>query len=305
MLFEEVEYIGSGFPRETLEKAISQKEEIIPELLEILEYTCQNAEKLAEENKYIAHIYALYLLAEFREHSAYPLIYRLLNKPSIVLDVLLDDIVTEGASAILASVCGGDTELICKLIENQEVNEYIRGSAIESLVTLVVHGIKERDEIVSYLKSLYRDKLERTYSHVWDSLAAHSCDLYPDELIEDIKLAYEEDLIDSYYIPLEDIENQLKKDKKTVLEELTNNPRYQLVNDTILELENWACFDENYDTENEKEDWRAIAKINSEQEIQKTPIKQEPYRKEIKVGRNDPCLCGSGKKYKKCCGRDI
>lgn len=21
-----------------------------------------------------------------------------------------------------------------------------------------------------------------------------------------------------------------------------------------------------------------------------------------KIGRNDPCLCGSGKKYKKCCG---
>ena len=26
-------------------------------------------------------------------------------------------------------------------------------------------------------------------------------------------------------------------------------------------------------------------------------------RKEEKVGRNDPCSCGSGKKYKKCCGR--
>lgn len=23
------------------------------------------------------------------------------------------------------------------------------------------------------------------------------------------------------------------------------------------------------------------------------------------VGRNDPCLCGSGKKYKKCCGRNV
>ncbi|MDR0445329.1 MAG: SEC-C domain-containing protein [Puniceicoccales bacterium] len=23
------------------------------------------------------------------------------------------------------------------------------------------------------------------------------------------------------------------------------------------------------------------------------------------VGRNDACLCGSGKKYKKCCGRDV
>ncbi len=30
----------------------------------------------------------------------------------------------------------------------------------------------------------------------------------------------------------------------------------------------------------------------------------EPYRREEpKVGRNDPCPCGSGKKYKKCCGQ--
>lgn len=30
----------------------------------------------------------------------------------------------------------------------------------------------------------------------------------------------------------------------------------------------------------------------------------EPIRNEVqKVGRNDPCPCGSGKKYKQCCGR--
>ncbi|MDX2170261.1 MAG: SEC-C metal-binding domain-containing protein [Deltaproteobacteria bacterium] len=30
---------------------------------------------------------------------------------------------------------------------------------------------------------------------------------------------------------------------------------------------------------------------------------QEPVRRaEPKVGRNDPCPCGSGKKFKKCCG---
>jgi len=28
-----------------------------------------------------------------------------------------------------------------------------------------------------------------------------------------------------------------------------------------------------------------------------------PVRKKNKVGRNDPCPCGSGKKYKKCCGK--
>ncbi|MBQ7800700.1 MAG: preprotein translocase subunit SecA [Oscillospiraceae bacterium] len=33
----------------------------------------------------------------------------------------------------------------------------------------------------------------------------------------------------------------------------------------------------------------------------KTAVKKQPVRKEKKVGPNDPCPCGSGKKYKKCC----
>lgn len=33
------------------------------------------------------------------------------------------------------------------------------------------------------------------------------------------------------------------------------------------------------------------------------PQKQQPIRVEKKIGRNDPCPCGSGKKYKNCCGR--
>jgi preprotein translocase subunit SecA len=31
---------------------------------------------------------------------------------------------------------------------------------------------------------------------------------------------------------------------------------------------------------------------------------QAPTKREVKkIGRNDPCTCGSGKKYKKCCGQ--
>jgi len=30
--------------------------------------------------------------------------------------------------------------------------------------------------------------------------------------------------------------------------------------------------------------------------------KVEPIKSDSQVGRNDPCPCGSGKKYKKCCG---
>lgn len=42
------------------------------------------------------------------------------------------------------------------------------------------------------------------------------------------------------------------------------------------------------------------------QAVRKTTSKKKTIKKpvsEIKVGRNDPCPCGSGKKYKKCCGR--
>jgi preprotein translocase subunit SecA len=31
--------------------------------------------------------------------------------------------------------------------------------------------------------------------------------------------------------------------------------------------------------------------------------KAKPIRSGPKVGRNDPCPCGSGKKYKQCCGK--
>ncbi|MEE1356634.1 MAG: preprotein translocase subunit SecA, partial [Clostridia bacterium] len=34
----------------------------------------------------------------------------------------------------------------------------------------------------------------------------------------------------------------------------------------------------------------------------KAPARKAPVKKTEKVGRNDPCPCGSGKKYKKCCG---
>jgi preprotein translocase subunit SecA len=34
------------------------------------------------------------------------------------------------------------------------------------------------------------------------------------------------------------------------------------------------------------------------------PPPVEPVHADKEPGRNDPCPCGSGKKYKKCCGKD-
>lgn len=45
--------------------------------------------------------------------------------------------------------------------------------------------------------------------------------------------------------------------------------------------------------------------LPEEEQIPQREKKQEPYRREHpKIGRNDPCPCGSGKKYKNCCGKN-
>ncbi|MDY4581757.1 MAG: preprotein translocase subunit SecA [Candidatus Faecousia sp.] len=44
-----------------------------------------------------------------------------------------------------------------------------------------------------------------------------------------------------------------------------------------------------------------VAKETGTTAAAKTEVKRQPVRKEKKVGPNDPCPCGSGKKYKKCC----
>ncbi len=45
-----------------------------------------------------------------------------------------------------------------------------------------------------------------------------------------------------------------------------------------------------------------VAKPTSESGAGDGAVKKEPIKKGEKIGRNDPCPCGSGKKYKKCCG---
>lgn len=50
--------------------------------------------------------------------------------------------------------------------------------------------------------------------------------------------------------------------------------------------------------------WEAIFDKETRKRLYREQKKSGTIRKEKKIGRNDPCPCGSGKKYKKCCGKD-
>lgn len=50
--------------------------------------------------------------------------------------------------------------------------------------------------------------------------------------------------------------------------------------------------------------WDSILSEERRKELYKEQKASGTIRKEKKVGRNDPCPCGSGLKYKKCCGKN-
>lgn len=59
---------------------------------------------------------------------------------------------------------------------------------------------------------------------------------------------------------------------------------------------------EREDTENDVDKWDGNYNFSGNEFLNKAYSHEEPYiRAEPKIGRNEPCPCGSGKKYKKCC----
>ena len=131
----------------------------------------------------------------------------------------------------------------------------------------------------------------RQWSHVWDTLVSYSSDLYPEELLDDIEHAYEEGLVDPGYIGFDDVKRDLATGKDRILARLADDPHRRLVEDTVAEMGWWACFREDR------------AKNSAHADPDSKPIRDSQIRRATpKTGRNEPCPCGSGKKYKKCCG---
>lgn len=53
------------------------------------------------------------------------------------------------------------------------------------------------------------------------------------------------------------------------------------------------------------EEWDALLTEERRKELYREQKSSTTIVKEKKPGRNDPCPCGSGKKYKKCCGANV
>ena len=66
-ILAELEYYTGVFPREALAEAIKERERIVPELLDIIKRAADKPQELEAEPDYASHVYAMFLLSQFRE----------------------------------------------------------------------------------------------------------------------------------------------------------------------------------------------------------------------------------------------
>lgn len=306
-ILAELKYNNGSFAEAAVQAAIAHRKEITPHLLAIIRETTRNAKVLAKKPDYIVHLYAMFLLAQFRETRAYPLMVEFMRLPGTLTEDLLSDTITEDADRLLVSACGGDPTLIKQLIEDSNANEWARAAGIRCINIMVFNDLLPREKAVEYFRYLFCRGLERTRSHVWNALVSCATDLHPAEVMDEIQQAYADGLVDDGFVGLDEIEDDLTRSRDSVMAKHEKENKGLIV-DVADDMSWWYCFkddnrDEFDDDEDENEDENSWLDDDKDGDLSAEDYHGKTYVRTVaKIGRNDPCSCGSGKKYKKCCG---
>ena len=297
-ILKELEPDTGRFPMEAMRAAIEQREAITPELLRVLESVAAAPSEWAKRKDNLLPVFAIFLLAQFRERPAYPLLVKIVSAPGETPFDLFGGTITEGLSQILASVYDGNPAPLHGLVESEQVNEFVRSAALNAFLVLEQTDQMPRETVLEYFSSLFHGKLQRTPSYAWSSLVCAVADLPAPELLEEVRQAYAEGLVDDTVADLAGIEQDMASPKPW------RRDRQRVITDAIAEMEWWSSF-------HPEDSWpKKMPKLETPVPPTATPapppvsyVAPKPLIREPKVGRNDPCPCGSGKKFKKCCGK--
>jgi len=193
---------------ELVDEAIERWGEIMPHLLAHLEMVIVDPAGYLDEDHDLLP-YALLLLAHFREQRAHPLMLSLFSLSGDALHELLGDIKTTVLPAFLLRTGGGSLDGVKTLVINRSADQFLRWAAMETLCLAVAAGMADRTEIMEFLKGLLTGEEDVPDSYFWAGIANSLCDLYPDEVMDVVRKAYEDGLIFPGAITLDDFERTL------------------------------------------------------------------------------------------------
>ena len=206
---------------------------------------------------------------------------------------LLGDALVSTSHRIMAAVFDGDPAPLQAVIEAEHADPFVRSRMLEALAMLVLRGELDRDEVARYLRDAFSNLRPHEASFVWFGWRSAIAALGLEELTSLVRKAFERGLIDRTEMTFAEHQSDLKH---ALAHPESPWPQaapkeFAPFEDTIAELSSWYAFSPEYLERQAAED--AFAPRFGMAEPAINPFKG--------IGRNDPCPCGSGRKFKRCC----
>lgn len=285
---------GHDLPRGAMRWVLDNWDEAAPGLLGVLERFVDGTDRSEEAAN--ALFFILHLAGERRETRAFAPLCRL-AKDAEAIEAVLGDGVTTTLKGILLSTYDGDLDTLKGVIEAAEADEYVRTGALEVLAYLAATGRVSREEAEAYLLRLYDTLRPQHESFVWYGWTLAVAHLGLEAMSGVVRQAFARGLIDpmvtNYDLFREDLGRTLADPERMAG---FRRDRIAPLEDAIGELSGWYAFSDAAKQDRER---RALGRNGAGLAAAAT---SQPVINPFKgVGRNDPCPCGSGKKFKKCC----
>lgn len=279
------------FAKEAVLEAKKKKGEINNYLLEHVNEFSKNLEKYKDEQCPISIIYSIFLLAEFEEKKLFPILIKVFENPKYNPNKIIGYGLTDRLASILVSVFNGNFRKLNAIIENKKINDYIRGQFLRCYIYFYDHNMIDSKELEKYLLHIIKlyDYEDDT---IYDAILEVIINAHLFSMLEDVKKMFRHGVIDTM------IRGAYDDFIDSIFDYDDTFDKFSKIEDIIEEMSWWACF-------NEKEEDKDSDTKMSKEELAKY-IEDDLKglnKKSTKVGRNDPCPCGSGKKYKNCCGK--
>ena len=126
----------------------------------------------------------------------------------------------------------------------------------------------------------------------WTQLADAAFELNPAELMEEIRPLFRQGIIDPSMTSLAEFEREAKRDRAISMRQHAES--FHPITDTAQSISYWGRW----------KDSSSLYDSSTAHTPPKSTPASVPARPTVsKTARNEPCPCGSGKEYKKCCGR--
>lgn len=282
---------ADGLPKAALQAATARRAEMVPVFLqEIDSYLALDP---VDRAKPTPLFFIFHLFAEWREKSAYRPLARLLRCREHELNAVLGDAITSTTHRVMAAVFDGDPQPLYDIILDRNAEQFARSRVCETLAMLVQRGELDRDAVGRFLRDSYMELQPQAECYVWQGWQSAIAMLGLTELAVLVKRAFDRGFIDRHWLGFEDFHADVEwAARHPEMVRTSQGDEYTLFGDTVEELSRWHGFSDEARTGREP----LLQEI--EAEVAETAPYHNPFRG---VGRNDPCPCGSGKKFKKCC----